>query len=61
METTVSHFSVKARPDDPIPEWYYFTPYDSQKRRIYKRNCYKAWCKVRGIECDFSILNPTKE
>ncbi len=52
--------ATKARPDDPIPEWYYITPYDSSKRRIYKQNTYKAWCKVRGIECDFSVLKQTK-
>lgn len=56
METTASNFSVRSHPDDPIPDWYYFTPYDSTKRRVSKQNAYKAWCKVRGLECDFSAL-----
>ncbi len=60
-QTPMKTAATKARPDDPIPEWYYITPYDSSKRRIYKQNTYKAWCKVRGIECDFSVLSQSKD
>ena len=46
----IAHQGKNISKDDPIPQSFYVLPTDDAKQMRSKYNCYKDWCKRRGIE-----------